>query len=120
MRSSDRWITPGVVIAGLLVSGVVVLGLAGMLTYLADRGVDPGPVLKLTGQIGGGLAGVVSLLLQLVNRKTVTKTERNTGVLAEAVFEVADKLPRPVPRHAADPTTVAADYMGAAPAPRGS
>lgn len=119
MRSSDRWITPGVVITGLLVAGVVVLGIAGMLTYLADRNVDPGPVLKLTGQVGGGLAGVLSLILQLVNRKSVTKTERNTGVLADAVFEVADALPRPVPRHAAEPPTVAA-YMGAAPAPRGS
>lgn len=118
MRSSDRWVTPGVVVAGLLCGSVVLLGIAGCVTYLAQRGIDPDPVLRLLAEVGAAVSGVGSLLLQLVNRRTTTKVERNTGVLAAAVYDVADALPRPAPRHAY-PETAVAD-MKAAPAPRGS
>jgi hypothetical protein len=120
VRSSDRWVTPGVVVAGLLCGSLVVLGIAGCVTYLAQRGIDPDPVLRLLAEVGAAVSGVGSLLLQLVNRRTTTKVERNTGVLAAAVYDVADALPRPAaaPRHAY-PETAVAD-MKAAPAPRGS
>jgi hypothetical protein len=118
VRSSDRWVTPAVVVSGLLCATVVVLGVAGCVTYLAQRGIDPDPVLRLLAEVGAAVSGVGSLLLQLVNRRTTTKVERNTGVLAAAVYDVADALPRPVARHAADPPTAA--YMEAPPGPRGS
>lgn len=123
MYKSDRWVTPGVVIVGIVAVAAVVLGVVAAVTYLADRGIDPDPMLRLVAQVGSGAAGVLSLLLQLINRRTVTKTERNTGVLADAVYDVADALPRPVaapapPRHAyGDETRV---MNGAAPGPRGS
>lgn len=118
MRSSDRWVTPAVVVVGLVCATVVVLGCAACVTYLTQRGVDPDPMLKLVGQIVAAVTGPASLVLQLANRRSVTKTERNTGVLANAVYDVADALPRPVARHAANPPTVA--MTSAPPAPRGS
>jgi hypothetical protein len=118
VRQSDRWITPGVVVAGLLCGTVALLGVAGCVTYLADRGVDPDPMLRLVAEVGGALSGLASLLLQLVNRRTTAKVERNTGVLASAVYDVADALPQPVARHAAQPATAA--YGKAPPGPRGS
>lgn len=132
---SDRWITPGVVIVGLLTIGACVLGSVGVFAYLAARGVDTEPVMRLVVTLIGAASGMLSLLLQLANRRTNTKTERNTGLLgatvdtrlaqveegqhrmAEALYEVADALPRPVNRHAY-PETVARN--GATPAPRGS
>lgn len=116
MRGSDRWITPSVVITGILTAGVVLVAVVAAVAWLTDRGLDPDPMLKLVAQVGSGLAGVLSLLLQLVNRRTVTKTERNTGVLASAVYDVADAMPKPVPRHAYPETA----EMSAAPGLRGS
>jgi hypothetical protein len=116
VRQSDRWVTPGVVVAGLVCATVVVLGIAGAVTYLTERGIDPDPMLRLVAELGGALSGLLSLALQLVNRRTTTKVERNTGVLANAVSDVADALPRPVARHAAEPDTAA--YMAAPPGPR--
>lgn len=118
MRRSDRWITPGVVVVLLLCGTLVVLGALGCLTYLAARGLDVDPVVKLAGALVGAVSGCVSLVLQLVNRRTTTKVERNTGHLAAAVYDVADALPRPVARHAY-PDTEWLD-MSAAPGPRGS
>jgi hypothetical protein len=69
--------------------------------YLSARGVDPDPMLKTVGALVAAATSVGTLLLQLVNRQTVAKTERNTGVLAAAVYDVADAIPRPGgPRHA--------------------
>jgi hypothetical protein len=64
-------------------------------------------MLKLVGVRSPRAGSLGSLLLQLANRQTVTKTERNTGVLANAVHGVAEALdsaaPPPPP-----PTQVAA------------
>lgn len=116
-RNSDRWVTPGVVCVGIITVGLVVLGTAGLVTWLAARGVDPAPVLDLTAKIATAAGSLGTLALQLVSRRTVAKTERNTGLLANAVYDVADAMPRPVvPRHAY-PETVETQ---AAPGPRGS
>lgn len=123
-RQSDRWVTPSTVIVGILTAGAVLALTIAAITWLTVQGVDPDPMLKLVATIGGGLAGVLSLLLQFANRATTVKTERNTGVLmnhtgdiANAVYEVADAIPRPVARHASDDTV---QMNGAAPVLRGS
>lgn len=116
MRNSDRWVTPGVVCVGILTVGGVVLGVAVLVAYLAARGVDPAPVLDLTAKIATAAGSLGTLALQLVGRRTTAKVERNTGVLAAAVYDVADAMPKPVPRHAY-PETIEAS---AAPGPRGS
>lgn len=124
MRNSDRWVTPGVVITALLGVVVCLLATIAAVTWLTARGLDPSPMLKLVAQVGSGLAGLLSLVLQLAQRRTVAKTEANTGLLATkthelagAVYEVADAMPRPLPRHGAEDTLIG---YGAAPAPRGS
>lgn len=104
MRDSDRWITPGVVIAFLVIVGILVLATIGAVTYLTDRGLNAEPLLKLVGIAVTAASSVGSFVLQLVTRKTVTKTERNTGVMAGAVDALAGVLDtRPMP-----PTQVAA------------
>lgn len=122
-RQSDRWVTPSTVIVGILTVGAVLALAIAAITWLTVQGVDPDPMLKLVAQIGGGVAGVLSLLLQFANRASTVKTERNTGVLmnhtgdiADAVYEVAGAIPRPVGRHLADDTVM---QMSAAPAPSG-
>ena len=104
MRETDRYLTPGVVVTLLLVLGVVLLGTIGCVAWLTSIGRDPDPMLKLVGAWVAAGSSTVTLVLQLANRATVAKTERNTGVLANAVYEVADKMPQPVPRHAAADT----------------
>jgi hypothetical protein len=94
---SDRWITPGVVISGLVTAGVLVLATIASVTYLTDRGLDAEPMLKLVGVAMTAASSLGSLLLQLANRRTVTKTERNTGVLASAVHGVAEALDSAAP-----------------------
>jgi hypothetical protein len=73
-------------------------------------------------------AALGALALQLANRSSVTKTERNTGqlkaetgALASAMFEVADAMPRPRPlaRHGDPDETRYLETRGA-PGPRGS
>lgn len=122
-RSSDRWVTPAVIVAALLVVGVVLLALIGATAWLTREGVDVDPMLQLMREWVTTVSAIGALLLQLANRSSVTKTERNTGqlksetaALAGAMYEVADALPRPVPRHAADPYPPTVE----APAPRGS
>lgn len=129
VRDSDRFINPRVVALLIVCATVLLLAVIAALTWLTDRGMDPDPVLKLTAQVGGGVAGVLSLLLQLVNRATLAKTERNTGLaaqqelpalraeleantddtrqLAGALNRVAEALPRPVPRHSFTDTVAA-------------
>jgi hypothetical protein len=118
VRTSDRWVTPAVVVTALLCGTLVVLSVAGCVTYLTARGIDPDPMLRLVAQVATGLGSLGTLVLQLVTRRTTSKVERNTGVLATAVYDVADALPRPVPRHA-HPETTEVDMRGA-PGPRGS
>ena len=118
MRQTDRYLTPAVVVTLLLAATVIILATIGAVAYLTARGIDPDPMLRLLAQVTGAVTGTATLVLQLANRATVAKTERNTGVLASAVYEVADKMPQPVPRHAASDTAYL--DMSAAPAPRGS
>jgi hypothetical protein len=126
-RKDDRWLTPGVVVALILAGTIVVLGVLAAITYLTARGFDPQPVVQLTGTLLGAAAALGTFVQQLYTRRSTTKTERNTGVLAahannlaDAVYEVADAMPRPVPRHAADDELPTAYIREAAPAPRGS
>lgn len=118
MRNSDRWVTPGVVMVGLLTVAVVVLGITAAIAWLAARGVDPQPVLQLVGVIVTAVSSVSAFVLQLVNRRSVAKVERNTGVqvgalqeqsahlgeLTDGVYHLAEQLPRvaapPPPAHA--------------------
>lgn len=81
-RQSDRWVTPGVIITGLLVATVVVLAIIGAITYLAAIGRDPGPMLDLVTKVVTAVGSLGALGLQLANRATVTKVERNTAPLA--------------------------------------
>lgn len=113
MRNTDRWVTPGVVVAALFVAGACILATIAAVAWLTARGLNPDPMLKLVGIAATALGSLGSFVLQLVNRRTVAKTERNTGLLANAVYDVADAMPRAMPRHAADDTV----QMGAAPAP---
>jgi len=88
VRNSDRWVTPGVVVAAILTLGVVVLGIAAGLVFLASRGVDPDPVLRFVVECTGTLGVLANVGLSLAGRQTVAKTERNTGVLAGEVATV--------------------------------
>jgi len=82
-RSSDRWVTPGVIVAALLVGALVVL---------AARGINPDPMLRVVSDIATAVGAIGTLLLQLVGRRTVTKIERNTGLLPARVEDVAAKV----------------------------
>lgn len=92
LRSSDRWVTPGVIVAAILTAGVVVLGIGAGVVYLTANGRDPDPILRLVAQIVTAVGSLGTLLLQLANRQTVAKTERNTGVLAGEVGVLADAV----------------------------
>jgi hypothetical protein len=102
VRNSDRWITPGVIITGLLVAGLCVLATIAAVAWLTREGMDPQPLLQLVGTAIAALASAGGFVVQLLNRASVTKTERNTGVLATAVYDVADAMPRPLARHSAE------------------
>lgn len=91
-RSSDRWVTPGVVCTFVVVAGGLVALLIVVVGYLQARGVDPDPMIRLVGEIVTAVGALGTLLLQLVGRRTTTKVERNTGVLATEVAAVADAL----------------------------
>lgn len=89
-RNSDRWITPGVIIAALIVGGVVIGMVAASVTYLAAQGLDPDPMIRLVAQVATSVGALGTLILQLAGRATAAKTERNTGTLANVV---ADAIP---------------------------
>lgn len=91
-RQSDRWITPGVIVAAILVAGLVVLGVTAGLVYLTAEGKDPDPVLRLVAQVVTAIGSLGSLVVTLATRTTTTKTERNTGVLARATAELVDAV----------------------------
>jgi hypothetical protein len=91
-RASDRWITPGVVMVALLVAGGLVALLIAVVGYLTVRGYDPAPLLDLTAKIVTAVGSFGTLLLTLASRRTTTKVERNTGLLATEVGAIADKV----------------------------
>ena len=104
-RKSDRLITPGVLIAAILVAGLVACLVVARVTYLAPRGIDPDPMLQLTAQVATSVGVVGNLVLQLAGRSTAAKTERNTGVLASVVAETAPPAapaPPPAPAYVVD------------------
>jgi len=94
-RASDRWITPGVIIAALLSAGGVVATVTAGVVYLAARDVDPDPMLKLATTLVAAVGSLISVVLQLTGRTTVTKVERNTGVLAGIVADAVTPAPAP-------------------------
>lgn len=105
MRDSDRWVTPRVV--AVAIAGVVAIVLAAIaaVTYLSARGVDPAPMLKLVGAIAAGASGVLSLVVQLANRVTITNTQRQAGRLATHVGDLVDVVADAPALPAADPWT---------------
>jgi nitrate/nitrite transporter NarK len=118
VRNTDRLVTPAVVVTFLLVAGVLVGLTIAAVAYLTARGLDPDPMVKLVASLVGAAGGLGTFVLQLANNSRTAKTERNTGVLGNAVYELADALPRAAPaRHAYEDTTV---MQTAAPGPRGS
>jgi hypothetical protein len=80
-RRSDRWVTPSVIVAGILTAGVVTLGLTAGLVFLQYKGVNPQPVIDLVTKIVTAIGALGSLLLGIANRATTAKTERNTGII---------------------------------------
>lgn len=128
MRSSDRWITPGVIIVGLLCATLAVLATIAGVAYLTARGIDPDPLLKLVVQAVTALGSLGAFVVTLATRRTATKTERNTGHLTNAVLDVVDAMPRPTapaapPRHSYPDTEfqpAVPPLNGATPAARGS
>jgi hypothetical protein len=95
--ASDRWVTPGVICTALLVGGAVVASVVGSVAYLTARGIDPDPLLKLAATLVGAVGSVGTFVLQLAQRTTAAKTERNTGVLVGAVDDLAAVVPAVLP-----------------------
>ena len=105
--SSDRWITPPVVIAAIATVGLCFLGIVAAATYLIADGHDAAPLLRVfspaaiaaaaTSALGG--LGVLALKTQL------GKVQRDTGTLAAA-------LTPPAPRTDFD------DVLDGVPVPR--
>jgi hypothetical protein len=125
VRDSDRWITPRVVVAMIAAAVVVVLAALAAVTYLAARGVDPDPVLKTVGQLATGVGSLLTLVFTLHGRRGVAKVERNTGLLTNALHDVADIIDERTTRPVGVPPVPgrgfhAAPDTGAAPAVRGS
>lgn len=98
-RASDRWITPGVVIAAVIVGGFVLAVVAASVAYLTARGIDPDPMLKLVSTVAAALGSLGTFVMTLINRSTTAKAERNSG-LAPAV--IADHVSNALPPLVAD------------------
>jgi hypothetical protein len=134
---SDRWITPGVLITLAMVLGFVVSVTVAAVAYLEARGVDSTAIPELVSKLVIAASSLIGLAVQLVNRKTATKTERNTGLLpaevaeqreelaeqreqlrqlTAATWQMYEALPAP-PRHARPDTDETLLHYGAAPAP---
>lgn len=105
-RQSDRWVTPGVIVAFLLVAMVVTLAAMGAITYLAAIGADPDPMVKLVADIVTAVGSLAAAIFTMATRATTTKVERNVNSLGEEVAELRAAE--------ADRTTL---WRGAAPAP---
>lgn len=91
MRDSDRWVTPRVVVVGLVVAGGLVVFIAACVTYLVTIGRDPDAMLRLTAEVATGIGSIGSLALQLAGRRTVAKVERNVGALAYRQCECGEE-----------------------------
>jgi hypothetical protein len=91
-RKSDRWITPGVIVAAILTTGLVLAVVAAAIAYLTAQGIDPDPMLKLVANVGTGLFALLNLVLTLAGRATAAKVERNTGTLTSVVADVVDAV----------------------------
>jgi hypothetical protein len=102
-RRSDRWVTPGVIVAAMALGTLVVLSVVASVTYLTARGADPDPMLRLAAEVAGSVALVANLLLTLTGRAGQAKVERNTGQLTTAVVETLEVLEEERGRHAAQP-----------------
>jgi hypothetical protein len=120
VRNSDRWLTPWTVVAIVAILALTVLGISGGLVYLASIGKDPSPVLDMVTKVGTAAGALIAAGATLASGVRTAKVERNTGILANAVYDVADKMPQPVPRHAASDTVFAPAYAAAPVPPRGS
>lgn len=99
-RVSDRWLTPAVVVALVLMGGIVCLGVLAAVTYLTAQGYDPQPVVQLATTLVGAAAALGTFLQGLVTRKTTTKVERNSGQLGMAALRALDQLEAERGRHA--------------------
>lgn len=110
MRDTDRWITPRVVVALIAAAVLVVLAALGSVTYLAARGIDPAPTLKLAGGIATAAGTMLNLLLSLSQRRTTTKVERNTGQIKNGLVEVATVIDQRTQRAAPPPVPVPARH----------
>lgn len=142
VRNTDRLVTPAVVVTFLVGATLVVVATIAGVAWLTARGLDPDPMLRLLAQVGGAVFAAGTFVMQLANNARAAKTERNTSTLApggqpvdlqaeladvrgaqdrmaDAVYAVADALPRPVARHADPDNTRAMPAYGATPAPRG-
>ena len=95
-RNTDRWVTPGVIITGLLGLVCLALGVVGGVVWLVAIGRDPAPVLNSLGAVVAALSSLGALGLQLANRSTVTKVERNTSGLAPGGFPVVFDATEPI------------------------
>lgn len=83
------------VATAIVCGSLVVLGVAALVAYMTARGIDTGPVVQLATSAAGGLVSLGTLTLQLVGRRTQTRTDRNTGLLASAVAGQLDEDGRP-------------------------
>lgn len=81
-RQSDRWVTPDTIKTGIRWLCFLLLVLIAAVTGLVYLGIDPAPLLTAIGAATTGLASVVGVALQLANRASLTRTERNTAPLA--------------------------------------
>lgn len=84
------------VAVAVVCGSLVVLGVAALVAYLTARGVDPAPVLQLASTAAAAVGSLGTLVLQLVGRRTATKTEKWAGQLASAVTAVRRQDPAPV------------------------
>jgi membrane protein implicated in regulation of membrane protease activity len=116
-RKSDRYVTPGVIIAALIIAGILLAVVAGSVAYLTAQGIDPDPMLKLVATVGGGLFSLGTFILQLVNRPTAAKTERNTGVLAAHTSALRDTVGELAAATAPAPAPATSSAMQLPPVP---
>src|SRR5215207_3316620 len=64
-RTSDRWMTPGVVVVLVLAGTVVCLGVLAAVTYLTARGFDPQPIVQLAGTLVAAVSSLGTFVVQL-------------------------------------------------------
>lgn len=81
-RKSDRLVTPGVIVAALVVGCLCVLSTVGAVTYLSAIGRDPSPMLDLVAKVATAVGTLGTLVLQLATKGQTSRVERNTAPLA--------------------------------------